>query len=83
MAGKRAGIGAAIVVLAAALGLLVVVGIILLMMWRQPGIQHSPGPRGSIGKVDSVSELAMKSRLTGQTSKSIRGDCTIWRPACG
>lgn len=39
---KHEGLGAAIAVLLAISGLIVLVGVILLMMWMQPGIQHSP-----------------------------------------
>ncbi len=39
---KHAGLGAAIVVLLAFSGLIVLVSVILLMMLLQPGIQHSP-----------------------------------------
>lgn len=39
---KDAGIGAAVAVLLAILGLIVLIGVILLMMWKQPGIESSP-----------------------------------------
>lgn len=45
---KDAGIGAAVAVLLAILGLIITVGIILLMMWEQPGIPHSPSQQGSL-----------------------------------
>lgn len=45
---KDAGIGAAVAVLLAILGLIITVGIILLMMWQQPGIPHSPSQQGSL-----------------------------------
>ncbi len=45
---KDAGIGAAVAVLLAILGLIITVGIILLMMWEQPGIPHSPSEQGSL-----------------------------------
>lgn len=32
----------AVAVLLAVLGLIIFVGVILLMMWKQPGIDHSP-----------------------------------------
>ncbi len=42
MAEQKAGLGAAIAVLLAVLGLMTLVGVILLMMWFEPGIEHSP-----------------------------------------
>jgi hypothetical protein len=42
MATKHAGMGAAFVALALVLGLMTIIGVILLMMWFQPGIEHSP-----------------------------------------
>jgi hypothetical protein len=50
MAGKHAGQGAAILVLAAITGLTVLIGVILLMMWFQPGIQHHPSKRTDIAQ---------------------------------
>lgn len=48
MATKHAGMGAALVVLALVFGLMVIVGVILVMMWFQPGIEHSPAEHGSL-----------------------------------
>lgn len=42
MEAKNAVTGAAIAVLLAILGLVIMIGLILLMMWKQPGIEHSP-----------------------------------------
>lgn len=42
MADKTAGLGAAIAVLLLAAGLMFVVGVIVAMMWFQPGIARSP-----------------------------------------
>lgn len=42
MASKNVGVGAALAVLTAAFGLFILVGLILWMMWMQPGIEHSP-----------------------------------------
>jgi len=39
---KHAGGGAALAVLLAFMGLIVLVGVILLLMWEQPDIEHSP-----------------------------------------
>jgi hypothetical protein len=47
MEAKDAGIGAAVAVLLAILGLIIMVGLILLMMWKQPGIEHSPSQQSS------------------------------------
>jgi len=46
---KHAGLGAALAVLLVVFGLFVIVGVILWMMWMQPGIQHSPSERGGLG----------------------------------
>jgi uncharacterized membrane protein YjfL (UPF0719 family) len=48
MATKQAGMGAAFIVLAVVLGLIIFIGVILLMMWFQPGIEHSPSGRGTL-----------------------------------
>lgn len=42
MATKQAGLGAALAVLVIVFGLIALVGVILLMMWFQPDIDHSP-----------------------------------------
>lgn len=42
MASKQAGLGAALAVLVIVFGLMALVGVILLMMWFQPDIEHSP-----------------------------------------
>ncbi len=39
---KHAGVGAAIAVVLAIFGLIFLVGVILLMMWTQPDIEHHP-----------------------------------------
>jgi flagellar biogenesis protein FliO len=39
---RKAGMGAAVAVLAVVVGLVLIIGVILLMMWLQPGIEHSP-----------------------------------------
>lgn len=43
---EKAGTGAAIAVLLVVLGLMSLVGLILVMMWFQPGIEHSPSQAG-------------------------------------
>lgn len=48
MAIKHAGMGAAFVVLGFMLGLISIIGVILLMMWLQPDIEHSPSERGAL-----------------------------------
>lgn len=45
---KDAPTGAAIAVLLTILGLIILVGLILLMMWKQPGIEHSPSQQSSL-----------------------------------
>jgi hypothetical protein len=42
MANKQAGLAAALAVLVIVFGLIIIVGVILLMMWFQPDIEHSP-----------------------------------------
>lgn len=49
MATKTAGLNAAGAVLIAIFGLVVLIGVILLMMWAQPDIQHSPSEQGRLG----------------------------------
>lgn len=46
MATKQAGLGAALAVLLVVFGLITLVGVILLMMWFQPDIEHSPAQLG-------------------------------------
>jgi hypothetical protein len=46
---KHAGQGAAILVLLAVTGLIVLIGVILLMMWMQPDIEHRPSVHSKIG----------------------------------
>jgi hypothetical protein len=48
MANKQAGMGAALVVLAVVFGLMTIVGVILLMMWFEPGIEHSPAEHSAL-----------------------------------
>jgi len=48
MATKRAGMGAAFVVLTLVFGLMAIIGVILLMMWFQPDIEHSPSGRSAL-----------------------------------
>lgn len=67
MATKHAGMGAAFVALAVVLGLITIVGLILLMMWFQPGIEHSPSGHGSLSgframRVAQVSKAPMSVR---------------------
>lgn len=38
----------AVAVLLAMLGLIIFIGLILLMMWKQPGIEHSPSQQSSL-----------------------------------
>jgi hypothetical protein len=58
---KDAGTGAAIVVLLAILGLIIIVGVILLMMWKQPGIEHSPSQQSSLCIPGTASDLNLSS----------------------
>lgn len=54
MAAKTAGLGAAIVVLMAAVGFMFMVGVILVMMWFQPGIARSPSGYLCPGPMDTI-----------------------------
>ena len=63
MATKRAGMGAAFVVLALVLGLMMIIGVILLMMWFQPGIEHSPS-EGSTLRGFHAMAIAQKSDIS-------------------
>jgi hypothetical protein len=76
---KDAGTGAAIVVLLAILGLMIMIGLILLMMWKQPGIEHSPSQQSSLCAPSTTSELTLEfpysfdsAQLT-QSHKAFRG----------
>jgi hypothetical protein len=77
MESKEAGTRAAVVVLLAVLGLMVMVGVILLMMWKQPGIAHSPSeqshlyvPQGS-GRIEA--RCAFPSRRGHMQYRSVLG----------
>ena len=48
MEAKDALTGTAVAVLMAVFGLIFIVGVILLMMWLQPGIAHSPSQHSSL-----------------------------------
>lgn len=61
---KHEGLGAAIAVLLAFSGLIVLVGVILLMMLMQPGIKHSPTAHNrTIGTSAAVGRLRIGGRL--------------------
>lgn len=57
---KDPGTVAAIVVLMVVLGLIVIIGVILLMMWKQPGIAHSPSQQSSLCVPTVASELLVQ-----------------------
>jgi hypothetical protein len=57
---KDAGTGAAVAVLLAILGLIVMVGVILLMMWKQPGIEHSPSQQSRLCLPDAALEFSLE-----------------------
>lgn len=56
---KSAGMMAAIWVLLSVLGLVVLVGVILVMMWFGGGIQHSPTQRSELGNRVAVETLIL------------------------
>ena len=62
MESKDVGIGAAVAVLLAVLGLIVFVGVILLMMWKQPGIEHSPSQQTSLSIPGRASHVKLESQ---------------------
>jgi hypothetical protein len=74
---KDAGTGAAIVVLLAILGLIVIVGVILLMMWKQPGIDHSPSQQSSLCAPASPSEPSLQLPLRSGCAQFIERHSTL------
>jgi len=48
---KKAGMGAAVAVLVLVVGLVFIVGVILLMMLLQPGIEHSPSQASNLEQI--------------------------------
>jgi len=56
---KSAGTMAAIWVILSVLGLVVLVGVVLVMMWFGPGIQHSPSQTGALLSGGSTSGVAL------------------------
>lgn len=60
---KDAVTGAAIAVLLAILGLVIIIGLILLMMWKQPGIEHSPSQASSLSVPGTASLLDRESQV--------------------
>lgn len=67
---KDAGTGAAIAVLLAILGLIVIIGVILLMMWKQPGIEHSPSQQSRLHFSAMASQLTFKRSLPASKAKT-------------
>jgi hypothetical protein len=63
MEAKDAGIGAAVAVLLAILGLVIIIGLILLMMWKQPGIEHSPSQESRVCVPGTEARLGLELRL--------------------
>lgn len=71
MATEKAGMSAALVVLVFVLGLMTMVGVILLMMWFQPGIEHSPSARRNLsgpGATARISDVSMFADNSGPHS---------------
>ncbi len=70
-----AGTGAAVAVLLAILGLIIMIGLILLMMWKQPGIEHSPSQQGRLCAPAGATEtLLPRGRQLIQLCATFRGD---------
>lgn len=64
MEAKDALTGAAVAVLLAVLGFIILIGVILVMMWMQPGIEHSPSEESRLhvsAGVDSGLDVAAQS----------------------
>lgn len=59
---KSAGIGAALAVLTLVFGLFMLVGLILWMMWMQPGIEHSPKEHSRLTMPPVVAHLLAPSK---------------------
>lgn len=74
MEAKDALTGAAVVVLLGVLGFLILVGVILLMMWKQPGIEHSPSQQ-SVLSAPGVTDLGLDPLVRCQIIQLNRG----WR----
>lgn len=71
---KQAGMGAALAVLLAVFGLITLVGVILLMMLFQPGIDHSPAQVESMSAFRAKPVAAMSaSPEIGHTYHSKKG----------
>lgn len=77
MEGKDAVTGAAIAVLLAILGVVLTVGIILLMMWKQPGIERSPSEQGCLSTPGAASgwklEILKRSHRIGSVHTEFLG----------
>lgn len=63
---KDAGTGMAVAVLLAILGLIIFIGVILLMMWKQPGIEHSPSQEISSYAPSSFSQVSRELQPAGR-----------------
>jgi hypothetical protein len=61
---KDPGTSAAVAVLIAILGLIITIGIILLMMWKQPGIEHSPSQQNSRRRPGPASPIALSAAMS-------------------
>jgi hypothetical protein len=76
---KDAGIGAAVAVLLAILGLIIIVGVILLMMWKQPGIEHSPSQQSSLRSRDAAPELSFEAPILRRGGEQLIQGCGLFR----
>ncbi len=65
---EEAGLGAAVVVLGAVLGLAVLIGVILLMMLVTPGIRHSPSEHGRLAAPSAVVQANAERGVAGAGS---------------
>lgn len=73
MATKHAGLGAALAVLMIVFGLITLVGVILLMMWFQPDIEHSPAQVGTASEFRSPVAALPQLRNPGSSYRSTSG----------
>lgn len=65
MEAKDAVTGAAIAVLLAILGLVIMIGLILLMMWKQPGIERSPS-QANLRGTRTAAQSSLEMQLSRQ-----------------
>jgi hypothetical protein len=78
MEAKDATTGAAVAALLAILGIIIMVGVILLMMWKQPSIDHSPSQQSRLCVPDAASEWSVEPPLLPGSEQFIQS-CHLFR----